>query len=232
MPNWCHNTVVFTGTPADCRAFRELLGADRGAFDLDAVTPMPPELLRCNVSDETAYQLKYGEWENEPWYGATNYPNREAALQSARHPENAERWGFSDLMPAEPGRGDIAPRHVLEPRTFDEAADMAYANVLKHGHVYWRGWTSEHWGTKWNIHADVEWTSAGDSETARFETAWVPPLPVLERLATRFPLAEIAVDYFEPMGGFQGRVSFAAGALAEYSHGDLPPPETRGNATT
>jgi len=232
MPNWCHNTVVFTGTPDDCRAFRELLGADRGAFDFEAVAPMPPELLRCNVPDETAYQIKYGEWQREPWWGASNYPNREAALQAARHPENAGRWQHTDFMPAEPGRGDIAPQLVAEPRTFDEAADMAHANVLKHGHIYWREWATEHWGTKWNVDTGVEWTSGTGSETARFETAWAPPVPVLELLATRFPLAEIALDYLEPEGGFAGRVVFAAGVLTESTHRTLPPPEEWERATT
>jgi hypothetical protein len=57
-------------------------------------------------------------------------------------------------------------------------------------------------------------------------------VPVLERLAARFPLAEIALDYLEPMGGFQGRAVFVGGVLTESNHGTLPPPEEWGAANT
>lgn len=213
MPNWCWNKVVFRGDAEDCAAFRELMRAERGAFDFNGVLPMPPELERCNVSDETAYALKYGEWDNEPWWGGGKYPNREAVLQAARHPENAERWVFSEWTGPAPGERRVVPR------TFDEAADMAHANVLAHGHVYWHGWCSEHWGTKWNVREGAQWSAVPGAVSVTFETAWAPPLPVLERLGERFPGAEIELEYEEPGMNFAGRAVFAIGGMVEHTHG-------------
>ncbi len=230
VPNWCQNVVVFTAPADDCRAFRELMRADAGAFDFHAVEPMPPELMQCNLSDETAYQLKYGEWESEPWWGATNYPSREAALQAARHPENAGRWR-PPIVCANPFL-NVVEWVAGEPRTFDAAADMAHANVLNHGHAFWHGWAKDHWGTKWNVGAgDARWKSEPGAERVEFETAWAPPLPVLERLAVRFTGAEIRLDYLEPEGGFQGTAVFVGGALTHHTNSTITPPEEGGTAT-
>lgn len=211
MPNWCWNTVEFRGEPEDCAAFRQLMGAARGAFDFEAVLPTPPELMLCNDSDATAYTLKYGDWESMPWWGAENWPSRDAALQAARHPENATRWVYVEFGPGQNDRREI-------PRTFDQAADMAHTNVACHGHVYWNGWRSENWGTKWNVEDGARWQSAAGVEHVAFNTAWGPPLPVLERLAERFPGAEIELAYREPGMGFAGRAVFAIGACVEHEH--------------
>lgn len=214
MPNWCWNNVSFSGSPADRSRFRELMGANRGAFDFNAVAPMPEGLELCNHSDETAYTLKYGDWKNDPWWGS-QFDTREAVLQAARHPENAGRWrGFV----CDPLSGE--PRTI--PRTFDECADMAYANVLAHGHAYWYHWCCEHWGTKWL--ADVaHWSTAGDRETVCFDTAWSPPVPVLERLALLYPDAEIELEYDSVESAFRGRAAFACGALVEKAHEEYDP---------
>lgn len=217
MPNWCRNEIAFRAPPKTLAAFRQLMGAERGAFDFEALAPMPPELSRCNMADESAYHVKYGEWNQEPFFGSRNWPHREAALQAARHPENAERWFFHEEP--DPSKPDTM-RPV--PRTFDEAADMAHANVLNHGHVYWRGWCGEHWGTKWNVTEGAAWESHPGVERVSFETAWSPPLPVLELLAQRFPDAEIEGEYNEPGMGFSGRFSLSGGALQEHDHFQHP----------
>jgi hypothetical protein len=227
MPNWCHNVVTFRGTPEDCQAFRELMRADAGAFDFNGVVPMPPELKRCNVPDETAYEVKYGDWENDPWWGSKNYPSREAAMQAARHPENADRWHFGFVRPSGPEGGDISARAAHEPRTFDEAADMAHANVLAHGHVYWHGWAVEQWGTKWNVDdGEARWQSEPGVERVEFSTAWSPPGVVFARVAQRFPGADLEVEYREPMNGFHGRMAFANGVLADDFLGQITTDET------
>ena len=218
MPNWCHNVVVFRGDPEECRAFRELMGEQLAAFDFNAVAPMPPELEPCNTETEIAYEIKYGEWESVPWWGAKNYPSREAALQAARHPENADRWGRVKFD------GNDFPSR--EPQSFDEAADTGYANVLKHGYAYWYGWAIEHWGTKWNTSpGHCSWAKRAGGEGVEFRTAWSPPVPVLERLAERFPTAEIQLEYSEPEMAFCGTVLFSGGVLTGSAHHDGPPPE-------
>jgi hypothetical protein len=196
VPNWCNNVVVFTSSPADVAAFRELLGADRGAFDLNAVVAMPAELDDCNLSDVAAYRLKFGDWESEPW--ASSFEDRDDVLAFARHPDNAERWYTADGAP----------------RTFDEAADLAHANVVCHGAVYWHPWRELHWGTKWNVPpGEAAWTGTADRAVVEFDTAWTPPLPVLEELGRRFPAAALSAKYDERDGGFRGAVRLAGGVV-------------------
>jgi hypothetical protein len=210
MPNWCWNEITFRGEPDDCRAFRELMGAERATFDFNAVAPMPPELLDCNNAEQTAYEIKYGEWELEPWWGGTKYPSREASLQAARHPENSDRWKRVVFgAPHEPP--------TFDPQTFDQAADTGHANVLLHGHAYWYPWAVEHWGTKWSA-GKAEWSSSDGVERVTFETAWGPPLPILEQLSQRFPLAELEAVYDEPQMPFRGRFVLAGGAVVEREH--------------
>lgn len=197
MPNWCGNEIVFTGSEEECAAFRCLLGEKRRTFDFEALAPMPPSLLKCGASDEKAYLIKYGELARleevgfhslgAP-FGLSTYPDREAALQAARHPENAAYWDHVEI--------DEQGRDLRVPRSFDEAADEAYANVLEHGHVYWYEWACEHWGTKWNVPpGDAKWEVSPGEVRVAFSTAWDAPRPIFRLLAARFPEAEIVVEW-------------------------------------
>lgn len=225
MPNWCSNRVTFRGTAEECRAFADLVGQDRNAFDFAAVVPMPEELRRCNTSDEIAHQLKYGDWQEMPWWGAERFPTREAALHSARQPENATRWAFHDIGPG--GVEDT-------PRSFDDAADMAHANVLAHGHAFWYPWACEHWGTKW-VPGVVNWwtcTTTPGTMRAEFETAWGPPLPVLEAVSRRFPGATIEASYHSLESDFEGLATYTAGVVTSHHHQRLTPPAATAGAAT
>lgn len=219
MPNWCSNRVTFRGTPEECKAFADLVGQERGAFSFDAVVPMPPALRQCGTSDEEAHRLKYGDWERMPWWGAERFATREDALQAARDPENAARWAFAEFGP---GPRDV--RHV--PRSFDDAADMAHTNVLNHGHAYWHPWACEHWGTKWGA-SEVEWwvcTTTPGTMRVEFETAWAPPMPVVEALSRRFPGATLEVSYDSWESDFEGHATFTAGVASNEHHARLTPP--------
>lgn len=70
----------------------------------------------------------------------------------------------------------------------------------KHGLVTWDDWNTSHWGTKWDAYDVVEnpkylddiMDSREDNYWAvRFSTAWGPPSPVIEALASKFPKAKI-----------------------------------------
>lgn len=57
-------------------------------------------------------------------------------------------------------------------------------------------WCIEHWGTKWNAcTAEVFQSSLGTMFI--FETAWGPPILVIEEIARRFPKLSIELLYFE-----------------------------------
>lgn len=56
----------------------------------------------------------------------------------------------------------------------------------------WYSWNTENWGTKWNSYEVKYLNRSYDDDTevydilVKFETAWSPPLPVLEELAKEF----------------------------------------------
>jgi hypothetical protein len=217
MPTWCANEVVFRGSDEECAAFREVMGEARRAFDFEALAPVPSSLTESGARDEKAYLIKYGPLEalesGFHWgalgaeFGPSTYPDREAALQAARHPENAAYWGG---------------------RPFDEVADAAYANVLKHGHAFWYDWACHNWGTKWNVaEGEAEWKSSVGEVRVVFPTAWAPPFPILRLISERFREAEIVVDYYgiDDPSMNAGKIVFSCGE--ETSWEDIPAGDPR-----
>jgi len=84
-------------------------------------------------------------------------------------------------------------------------------NIRLHGHPTWYGWSTEHWGTKWNAYQIVERAP----NVIEFQTAWSTPLPVFKTLASRFPDVEFVVEFAdEDFGSNQGTLLFRDGCLA------------------
>jgi len=52
------------------------------------------------------------------------------------------------------------------------------SNIKKYGHKDWYDWSVENWGTKWN-----SYSCSLAEEGISFDTAWSPPIPILENLA-------------------------------------------------
>jgi len=72
-------------------------------------------------------------------------------------------------------------------------------------------WCVQNWGTKWN---------ACDAEVVRnypcsvligFQTAWSPPIPVIQKLSELFPGCMFTLQYYECGMAYQGRVKFKEG---------------------
>ena len=75
-------------------------------------------------------------------------------------------------------------------------------------------WCIANWGTKWGLY-EVEVLEEDPAQGRleyTFQTAWSPPIPVVEAMAKRYPKLTFALDYFESGGGFMGS--------CEYQHGD------------
>jgi hypothetical protein len=86
------------------------------------------------------------------------------------------------------------------------------SNLKKHGYKNWYDWCVNNWGTKWNAGGDndamqVDYDEdVNDQGTAlfQFDTAWAPPLGVLEKLMETHPELSIECRYHEPGVGFFG----------------------------
>lgn len=113
-----------------------------------------------------------------------------------------ENWGQLKERPLPPWQGYASTKdgwmetHLRH--TFgDEPIDNAHRMIkcfAETGHKGWYSWSVANWGTKWNAYSSVtDPEGSGDSATVKFDTAWCPPLPVLEALAKREP--ELVFDY-------------------------------------
>jgi hypothetical protein len=70
-------------------------------------------------------------------------------------------------------------------------------------------WCIANWGTKWDL-CDVQlveesmWSNNKIQVTYFFNTAWYPPIPIIEAMGKKFPSLEFRLDYFEQSAAFNG----------------------------
>lgn len=76
----------------------------------------------------------------------------------------------------------------------------------------------EEWGTKWNTH-EVNLQELGGVLVYTFNTAWAPPVPVIEALARRFVGVEVTLAYDEPGMDFGGFMYWVDGELVDQLEG-------------
>ena len=95
----------------------------------------------------------------------------------------------------------------------------------------WYDWNVRNWGTKWDvastdeeIYSETSLIDEGIDDNQkyflvyRFDTAWSPPIPVIEKLSKQYPSLKITLDYEEETG-WGGEIEFTDGqeiVLSEY----------------
>jgi hypothetical protein len=65
------------------------------------------------------------------------------------------------------------------------------------------GLCRDKWGTKWNA-SDCDLKDDTDSITIWFETAWSPPIPIMEALTKKYTALSFTLEYSEGGVGFRG----------------------------
>lgn len=84
----------------------------------------------------------------------------------------------------------------------------------------WYNWNVSNWGTKWDA-SSIEMETQDGLLTIRFETAWSPPIAVLETLSSQHPELNIELEWEEEQG-FGGTIEFSEGSHNEISFYDIP----------
>ena len=64
-------------------------------------------------------------------------------------------------------------------------------SIIETGFVSWCEWSVAKWGTKWNAYQ----VKPVSDTSVRFQTAWSPPMRLIEALSNRFPEAEIRIRW-------------------------------------
>jgi hypothetical protein len=81
----------------------------------------------------------------------------------------------------------------------------------------WYDWAVENWGTKWDLDENpLLPDSFQDKEILfDFDTAWSPPMGVINALSEKFPDDHFVLQYLETGMGFCGEASFSDGAFID-----------------
>ena len=67
----------------------------------------------------------------------------------------------------------------------------------------WYDWRIHHWGTKWDVHAQLHCDSK-EYLVYDFDSAWSPPIEWLKVIAKKYPLLKFTLKYDEPGMCFMG----------------------------
>ena len=198
MPNHVTNRFTITG-PRDARlAFKQAFlvevrepGPDgqeqlSAEFDFNRVIPMPVliratecswtvdmgllSLGRVDVSESFFLPGKTLEGEIERYL---SYPHVKAA-------------GVSDYQGLKAWFREVAP-------DCEEKARAAIRAKEETGHSSWYSWSLANWGTKWNAYSFRLIDEDDDLLDFSIDTAWSPPEPIFEALATRPECAELSI---------------------------------------
>lgn len=86
----------------------------------------------------------------------------------------------------------------------------------------WYDWNVRHWGTKWDVavrhdeeYPDTELMEEDETSLAyKFNTAWSPPTPIIQRLSQQYPTLHFNLSYEEETG-WGGEYDYLAGEETE-----------------
>jgi hypothetical protein len=125
--------------------------------------------------------------------------------------------------------GEMTEQTVEEPFAFwnivrPEGEDLEkYDGSLGTGGAmpFWYDWNCENWGTKWDA-SDVDRIDQGkDHIQYTFQTAWSPPIQVMQSLSEQHPNLHIELEWEEEQG-YGGTFTFRAGVTTETDYYDIP----------
>ena len=96
-----------------------------------------------------------------------------------------------------------------------------YINIRLYGYDNWYNWSIANWGTKWDAcesnicHNDIDYFAVS------FESAWSPPIALIDNIMKDFPDLCFTLEYEEPGMCFGGRLLAQYETLWDDLHWDL-----------
>ena len=145
-----------------------------------------------------------------------NYCSNVVEIQGPQHILKTlvdHKLDFQKIHPYPPELDITAGREGADDSPEQKALVAAEeSNLAKYGYRNWYDWCVNNWGTKWNAGGDNDAMQVDYDEDVndqgialfQFDTAWAPPLGVLEKLMDTHPELSIECRYHEPGVGFFG----------------------------
>ncbi|MDP2692721.1 MAG: hypothetical protein Q8O88_03735 [bacterium] len=90
-----------------------------------------------------------------------------------------------------------------------------------YGHEDWYSWKTAKWGCKWDINADLTF-STETSVQYMFDSPWTPPTAFIETASEKFPNLKFELEYDEPGCCFRGTAYAEGGDTTDTSENYEP----------
>jgi len=75
----------------------------------------------------------------------------------------------------------------------------------------WYDWSINNWGTKWECYEVAAGEIDNNTLVILFQTAWSPPMPVIDKIVEMFPQLEFSFSYIDEGMGFAGTHGYKNG---------------------
>lgn len=203
MPNWCENKLVIGNADAIAEfESKYLTQTDDGwEFDFKKVIPPPKSISDIEVchsaGKEEFYQLlSLFEFNSNRTFFDRAISTRDSRQKAQDYFANNSESAEKAIAYVERFLTSEADRNTLLSAFIEIFNDVVY------GCPNWYEWNIANWGTKWSSRA---FTKSDDPGVYYYDTAWSPPMPLLERLASQHPTYQISGAYMEPSMVFAGK---------------------------
>lgn len=158
--------------------------------------------------------MLYGDWQ------AFLSDSRFSEGIKAKYPNSSLESREQLVSLIETDKAELGNAGVFAHVSLDEAR-LAKSNLEQYGFEDWYDWSVANWGTKWNIGDVVVLSDESGSFLVQFDTAWSPPIGLIERLCQKYPDIEVEMHYGEVGCFFAGTVSGAEGLVSDVPAEDV-----------
>lgn len=209
MPNWCGNTITLKVESDKSESAEERLKqilseikSEHSDFDFAKIVPPP-------IGDPQDEQIYLGKPSQHAYVGCGC-----KAEYVGEAPNGA--WLVNGKPPLKDNAkldGSFASE-IGSP--VERCPDHLGVKVSDHP-LFWWNWNIANWGTKWSVGGD-DVSVSGYNEYDRaiyisFDTAWSPPMRILEQLSAKYPDLIVHIKYAEMGMGFIGETTFIGGEI-------------------
>lgn len=211
-----HNVVV-GGPEEDIVKMKEFIKNGKEAIDFEKIIPMPKELNITAGCYQYETQSKWGF----NFRKDTFYFEQKSILDKTDKYLDLSQEDYVDKILLTREYYELIHLHNMKRETLEDMKRneegvinilKGYWNYKKFGSVNWYDWSTEHWGTKWNV-VNTEWYG----DTLVFSTAWSTCQPIFEKLSELFPTLSFDITYCDEdmYGGNSGCYSYEGGDFYE-----------------
>lgn len=219
MPNWVTNRLTIEGENAE-EIVQSLFIKDeykRDYFDFNLICKMPEELdIEKGSRSKDGLKLYIAKINPMISEVGTKEDKMELNEFSNRMIKVFGKSAIGRIPNILMRNEEVIAMRLHYKDDFDNVVNLgekAFKNLEKYGYTDWYDWRCDNWGSKWNA---CNTFLCDDKKTIYFDTAWSPSVPLVKKLAEKYPQLKITHEYAEEQIAFYcGKHEYANGQLVE-----------------